>query len=747
MAPACSSACAPASRRSSTWSASCTARRARLNDSARFRAHARRAAAGDRRRLPRRGVKRLLHMSALGAAGRAVGIPALQGHRRESACSPPTTSTSPCSALRWSSGRRTASSTRSRRRALSAGVRRALSARRSFQPVYVGDVARAHASTRSRSPTAPRQGLRACAARDMYTLKELVQFVCAVTGRRRLVFGLPDAPVPLQAWMLEHLPGQLMTRDNMRSMQVPNACARRAFPFGLSPQSLEAVAPAYLAPPVRASATRSFAGARAASRCDRGAARRPAARRQHRPRRLRARPRRERRARRAGRLVAAVRFAHLNGLEARAAAIERANAEALARILAAEPVLDRCAPRGRADPGARRRAPDAACRPAARMGRACAARCAARSAARSCSKAGRAISPTAQKLAEAGARAVRAEPPLRRRRPDDRHHHAQPAAAGRARTRPFGNRALCTINEGLGKVMRFGGNDAEVLARLAWLRDELGPLLGQAFAARGGIALKSADCPRPDDGRRDAPAQCRVQLAAAARAGAALARTPHEQALARASSFIGGNDQFFLNVAMAMGKSITDPARRHRRLDHRHGDVPQRHRLRHSCRRARATAGSPRRSRCRQGSTSPAQRGRRESRTWATRRSWKRSAWAPLRWRRRRPSPDSWAPAASRGGRDSRARWARSPRTQSAMADPGARVRRHADRHRHPPRGGERHRARHQHRHRAQARRRRPGRRRRRPRAARLLRAGADGLCRCSSEPGRARRATWTRWR
>ena len=38
--------------------------------------------------------------------------------------------------------------------------------------------------------------------------------------------------------------------------------------------------------------------------------------------------------------------------------------------------------------------------------------------------------------------------------------------------RAFGNRAYCTINEGLGKVMRFGGNDEEVRAKLAWLRDD-----------------------------------------------------------------------------------------------------------------------------------------------------------------------------------------------------------------------------------------------------------------------------------
>ena len=52
-----------------------------------------------------------------------------------------------------------------------------------------------------------------------------------------------------------------------------------------------------------------------------------------------------------------------------------------------------------------------------------------------------------------------------------------------------GNRAYCMINEGLGKVMRFGANDAEVRARLAWLRDVFGPLLGGALRAAGGLEL------------------------------------------------------------------------------------------------------------------------------------------------------------------------------------------------------------------------------------------------------------------
>jgi uncharacterized protein YbjT (DUF2867 family) len=114
-----------------------------------------------------------------------------------------------------------------------------------FQPVYVGDVARAlHFALEE--PEARGKAYELCGPR-VYTLKELVEFVCATIGRKRLVVGLPERLSYLQAWMLEHLPGKLMTRDNYRSMQVANTCDA-PFPFQLQPQSLEAVAPAYLAP-------------------------------------------------------------------------------------------------------------------------------------------------------------------------------------------------------------------------------------------------------------------------------------------------------------------------------------------------------------------------------------------------------------------------------------------------------------------------------------------------------------------
>jgi uncharacterized protein YbjT (DUF2867 family) len=113
-----------------------------------------------------------------------------------------------------------------------------------FQPVYVGDVVRAmHFALEE--PEARGKAFELCGPR-VYTMKQLVEFVCAVTGRRRLVIGLPDRLSYLQAWMLEHLPGKLMTRDNYYSMQVANTCDA-PFPFNLQPQALEALAPAYLA--------------------------------------------------------------------------------------------------------------------------------------------------------------------------------------------------------------------------------------------------------------------------------------------------------------------------------------------------------------------------------------------------------------------------------------------------------------------------------------------------------------------
>ena len=114
-----------------------------------------------------------------------------------------------------------------------------------FQPVYVGDVARVMLAALD-DPDTYGKCYGVCGP-YVYRLEDLVRYVCAVAGKRRLVIGLPDRLSYLQARVMEWLPGPLMTRDNYYSMQVANVC-EGAFPFGMQPQALEAVAPTYLGP-------------------------------------------------------------------------------------------------------------------------------------------------------------------------------------------------------------------------------------------------------------------------------------------------------------------------------------------------------------------------------------------------------------------------------------------------------------------------------------------------------------------
>ena len=127
--------------------------------------------------------------------------------------------------------------------------------------------------------------------------------------------------------------------------------------------------------------------------------------------------------------------------------------------------------------------------------------------------------------------------------------------------RTHGNRAHVTINEGLGKVLRFGANDASVVARLTWLAQEAGPLLGAALRASGGIALRPlmAQALRMGDEMHQRNVAASALLARALMPHVARAADRHHAA-ARLAEFIAGNDQFFLNVAMAAGKAMADPA-------------------------------------------------------------------------------------------------------------------------------------------------------------------------------------------
>ena len=128
--------------------------------------------------------------------------------------------------------------------------------------------------------------------------------------------------------------------------------------------------------------------------------------------------------------------------------------------------------------------------------------------------------------------------------------------------RAFGNRAYCMINEGLGKVMRFGANDAEVIARLHWLADSFGPAFGAALRSCGGLEL----APLASRGLAMGDEMHQRNVACSALTLRALA--PHlakagasAEELSKILAFIAGNEQFFLNIGMAMGKCIMDPVR------------------------------------------------------------------------------------------------------------------------------------------------------------------------------------------
>ena len=121
-----------------------------------------------------------------------------------------------------------------------------------FQPVYIGDVA--HCFVQALDDDLTQRARFDLCGPKVYTLEQLVRYVGEVTGAVRPIIKLGPALSKLQATMLEFLPGKLMSRDNLLSMQKDNVCGH-PFPavFGITPVALEAVAPQYLAPSARRS--------------------------------------------------------------------------------------------------------------------------------------------------------------------------------------------------------------------------------------------------------------------------------------------------------------------------------------------------------------------------------------------------------------------------------------------------------------------------------------------------------------
>lgn len=124
-----------------------------------------------------------------------------------------------------------------------------------------------------------------------------------------------------------------------------------------------------------------------------------------------------------------------------------------------------------------------------------------------------------------------------------------------------GHRTFSNFNEGLGKVLRFGANNDEVLNRLAWMRDELAPAMKAAIAQHGELELKPLMAQALHMGdevhNRNAAA---TGLLIKRLLPALLACSLPQEHIQRVVAFITGNDHFFLNLSMAACKAMMDAA-------------------------------------------------------------------------------------------------------------------------------------------------------------------------------------------
>ncbi|MEN7526627.1 MULTISPECIES: DUF1116 domain-containing protein [unclassified Cupriavidus] len=124
------------------------------------------------------------------------------------------------------------------------------------------------------------------------------------------------------------------------------------------------------------------------------------------------------------------------------------------------------------------------------------------------------------------------------------------------------NVAYCNLNEGLGKVLRFGANSEEVVQRLRWMAQTLGPTLATLVEEIGGIELKPLMAQALHMGdevhNRNAAASALLfrKLTVAALASTRL----DARAVSESLAFIASNDHFFLNLSMAACKVMLDAA-------------------------------------------------------------------------------------------------------------------------------------------------------------------------------------------
>jgi hypothetical protein len=149
------------------------------------------------------------------------------------------------------------------------------------------------------------------------------------------------------------------------------------------------------------------------------------------------------------------------------------------------------------------------------------------------------------------------------------HHNAVGPMAGvttfsmpvwKLRNEAFGNMAYCTLNEGLGKVLRYGAFSEEVIDRLKWMEKVLAPVLKATLALSGPIDLKTMIAQvvqMGDEGhnRNKAGTSLLIRELAPYLVMTAFSDEDKRDVL----KFMHSNDHFFLNLTMPACKCSLDP--------------------------------------------------------------------------------------------------------------------------------------------------------------------------------------------
>jgi hypothetical protein len=125
----------------------------------------------------------------------------------------------------------------------------------------------------------------------------------------------------------------------------------------------------------------------------------------------------------------------------------------------------------------------------------------------------------------------------------------------------YGNRAYCTLNEGLGKVLRMGAYGPEVIERLNWMEKTLYPILKETIEIHGPIDLKVMIAQALQMGdevhnRNKAATSLLIREIASS----IIKTSFSDEDKIAVLEFLNSNDHTFLNLSMPAAKATLEPA-------------------------------------------------------------------------------------------------------------------------------------------------------------------------------------------